>query len=52
LHWVLGLGFEAQTEKSSSDGFVAKLLNPAYKTLTTPRFEHVKPFTSGARIFY
>jgi hypothetical protein len=52
LHWVLGLGFEAQTEKSSSDGFVDKLLNPAYTTLTTPRFEHVNPSTSGARIFY
>jgi hypothetical protein len=27
---ALGLGFEAQTEKPSSDGFVAKPPNPAY----------------------
>ena len=29
--WAFGLGFEAQTEKPSSDGFVAQPSNPAYK---------------------
>jgi hypothetical protein len=27
--WAFGLGFEAQTKKPSSDGFVGKLPNPA-----------------------
>jgi hypothetical protein len=35
---ALGLGFEAQTEKPSSDGFVAKPPNPAY----TARPHHAK----------
>jgi hypothetical protein len=35
---VLGLGFEAQTEKLSSDGFVAKPANPA----CTARPHHAK----------
>jgi hypothetical protein len=28
-HWAFGLGFEAQTKKPSSDGFVCKPPNPA-----------------------
>jgi hypothetical protein len=34
--WVLGLGFEAQTKKLSSDGFVGKPPNPACSVWLPP----------------
>jgi hypothetical protein len=51
--WAFRLGFEAQTKKPSSGGFVAKPPNPMYTAwLTTPSVEPVKPFTSDAWTVY
>jgi hypothetical protein len=45
--WAFGLGFEAQTKKPSSDGFVGKLPNPAFSARPP-----AKPLDSTATVHW